>query len=100
VRSRQPAGENPLLLGLHTAELTGIPDEEFPLPAAMQFSGFRSVIGTMWGMDDEDGQDIAEAVYQSVLSGRAEKPTTMRGLRGRFSTLFSKKDVICLWCGG
>jgi hypothetical protein len=75
VRPQHPAGKSALLPGPHTAELTGasIPDEVLHLSAAMQFSGFRSVIGTMWGMDDEDGQesqDIAEAVYQSVFSGK------------------------------
>jgi CHAT domain-containing protein len=72
VRSRHPAGESALLPGARTAELTdgSIPDEALHLSAAVQFSGFRSVIGTMWGVGDEDGQSFAEAVLQSMFSGR------------------------------
>ena len=29
------------------------PDEAIHLAAAMQFSGFRSVIGAMWSVDDD-----------------------------------------------
>jgi hypothetical protein len=70
VRSRHPAGESVLLPGAQTAELTdgSIPDEALHLSAAVQFSGFRSVIGTMWGMDD-GGQGLAEAIYSSMFSG-------------------------------
>ena len=72
VRCRRHAGESALLLGhhIHTAELKygSMPDEALQLSAAVQFSGFRSVIGTMWGGDDEDGQDLAEAVYRSMYS--------------------------------
>ena len=72
VRSRHPAGESALLPGPHTAQLTcgSLPDEALHLTAAVQFSGFRSVIGTMWGMVDEDGQSLAEAIYQSMFSGK------------------------------
>ena len=70
VRYRRHAGESALLLGRHTytAELTcgNMPDEALQLSAAVLFSGFSSVIGTMWGADDEDGQDLAEAVYRSM----------------------------------
>ena len=91
VRSRQPAGESALLLGPHTAEPTGFSDEELPLPGAMQFSGFRSVIGTMWGMGDEDGQDIAEAVYQSVFSGKGGETYYERSARALQHVLQQKR---------
>lgn len=54
------------------AELTdgSIPDEAWHLSAAVQYSGFRSVIGTMWGTDDEDGKSLAEVVYQSMFSDK------------------------------
>ena len=70
VRSRYPGGECVLLPGPCTAELTdgSIPDEALYLSAAVQFSGFRSVIGTMWGMDDEAWQGLAEAVCNSMFS--------------------------------
>jgi CHAT domain-containing protein len=71
VRSRHPGGESVVLPGPCTAELTdgSIPDEALYLSAAVQFSGFRSVIGTMWGMDDEPDawQGLAEAVFKSTF---------------------------------
>ena len=73
VRSQHPAGEFALLPGSHTAELTeeSIPDEALHLSAAVQYSGYRSVIGTLWGIDDsvDDGQDLAKAVLLSMFSG-------------------------------
>jgi hypothetical protein len=72
VRSRHHAGESALLSGPHMAGLTGgsIPDEALQLPAAVQFSGFRSVIGTMWGIDGEDGRDPMENDYWSMFLGK------------------------------
>ncbi|KAI0298365.1 hypothetical protein B0F90DRAFT_1669097 [Multifurca ochricompacta] len=52
VRSRLPAGEFAFLAACHTAELTdeSIADEGLHLTAAVQYCGFRSVVGTMWEM--------------------------------------------------
>jgi CHAT domain len=71
VRTQHPAGEFALLPGSHTAELTegSIPDEALHLSAAVQYSGFRSVIGTLWEMDDDGGRDVEKAVFQSLFSG-------------------------------
>jgi CHAT domain-containing protein len=72
VRSRLPSGEFAFLPGSHTAELTdgSMPDEVLHISTAVQYSGFRSVIGTMWGLDDEDGRDLAENFYRSMFSGK------------------------------
>ena len=43
-------------------------DEGLHLAAAMQYSGFRSVVGTMWAMADEDGRDLAENFYKMLFS--------------------------------
>lgn len=37
----------------------------------MLFCGFRSVIGTMWAMNDNDGPLVAEATYSSLLKQEA-----------------------------
>ncbi|KAG1875793.1 TPR-like protein [Suillus subluteus] len=39
------------------------PDESIHLAAAMQFCGFRSVIGSMWSVDDEVARQVASAFY-------------------------------------
>ena len=70
VRSRLPAGEFAFLPGSHTAELTdeSIPDEALHFSTAVQYSGFRSVIGTMWKVDCEDGHNLAKHIYRSMFS--------------------------------
>jgi hypothetical protein len=74
VRSQLPAGECAFLATCHTAELSdgSIPDEVLHLSAAVQYSGFRSVIGTMWEMADEDGQYLAKYFYESMFSDERE----------------------------
>ena len=70
VRSRLPTAEFAFLAACHTAEVTeeSIVDESLHLTAAMQYCGFRSVVGTMWAMADEDGQFLVEDFYKSMLS--------------------------------
>ncbi|KAG2071189.1 hypothetical protein BDR04DRAFT_1231205 [Suillus decipiens] len=50
------------------------PDESIHLAAAMQFSGFRSVIGSMWSVDDEIAQQVVSAFYDKLVddSGRLD----------------------------
>ncbi|KAG2099612.1 CHAT domain-containing protein [Suillus discolor] len=50
------------------------PDESIHLAAAMQFSGFRSVIGSMWSVDDEVAQGVVSGFYENLIddSGRLD----------------------------
>lgn len=51
------------------------PDEVIHLAAAMQFSGFRSVIGSMWSVDDDAAGQIVPAFYDHFVdaeSGRLD----------------------------
>ena len=70
VRSRLPTAEFAFLSACHTAEVTegSIMDEGLHLAAAVQYSGFRSVVGTMWAMADVDGRDLAENFYKALFS--------------------------------
>ncbi|KAG8905150.1 hypothetical protein FRB99_000616 [Tulasnella sp. 403] len=43
-------------------------DEFLHLAAAIQFAGFRSVVGTMWAMADEAGPIVAGEFYRKMLS--------------------------------
>ncbi|KAI9433869.1 hypothetical protein H4582DRAFT_2081560 [Lactarius indigo] len=45
-----------------------IVDEVLHLAAAVQYCGFKSVVGTMWAMVDEDGRDLAEHFYKALFS--------------------------------
>jgi CHAT domain-containing protein/tetratricopeptide (TPR) repeat protein len=72
VRSRLPDAEFAFLSCCRTAEITeeSIADEALHLTAAMQYCGFRSVVGTMWEMADTDGRDLAKSFYNSLFSSR------------------------------
>ncbi|KAG1840956.1 CHAT domain-containing protein [Suillus tomentosus] len=50
------------------------PDESIHLAAAMQFSGFRSVIGSMWSVKDEVAQEVVSGFYENLIddSGRLD----------------------------
>jgi len=86
VRSRLPTAEFAFLSACHTAELTegSIADEGLHLAAAIQYCGFRSVVGTMWAMADQDGGDLAKKFYNSMFSGEFR---ITRDLRRRFGML-------------
>jgi CHAT domain-containing protein len=70
VRSQLPTAEFAFLSACHTAELTedSIADEGLHIAAAMQFCGFRSVVGTMWAMADTDGADLSKHFYKSIFA--------------------------------
>jgi CHAT domain-containing protein len=81
VRSQLPDAMFAFLSACHTAELTdeSIADEVLHLAAAMQFCGFRSVVGTMWAMADIDGRDLARYFYESLFSsGRPDRDVGRR----------------------
>jgi CHAT domain-containing protein len=74
VRSQLLDAEFAFLSACHTAELTdeSIADEVLHLAAAVQFCGFRSVVGTMWAVADIDGRDLARSFYESVFSDETQ----------------------------
>jgi CHAT domain-containing protein len=43
------------------------PDEVIHLAAGLQFSGFKSVIGTLWGVDDAVAKHVVEAFYANMF---------------------------------
>ncbi|KAF8121640.1 CHAT domain-containing protein [Boletus edulis] len=44
------------------------PDEVIHLASAMQFAGFRSVIGTMWAVDDAATDKITSTFYKHMVN--------------------------------
>ena len=75
VRSQLPAAEFAFLAACHTAELTedSVADEGLHLTAAMQYCGFRSVVGTMWAMADTDGADLSKHFYKAIFADRDDQ---------------------------
>ena len=72
VRSQLPYAEFAFLSCCHAAEITedSVADEALHLTAAMQYCGFRSVVGTMWEMADVDGRDLAKTFYKTLFSDK------------------------------
>ena len=77
LQSRLPNAEFAFLSACHSAagDYVHTPDEVLHLAAAMQFCGFRSVVGTLWGMADDDGPVLSRAFYKYML--RHGDPTKM-----------------------
>ncbi|KAG1850081.1 CHAT domain-containing protein [Suillus tomentosus] len=64
-----PHAEFAFLSACHTAvgdEET--PDEVIHLAAGLQFSGFKSVIGTLWQVDDSVAKHVVKAFYENMFS--------------------------------
>ena len=99
IRSQLPSAEFAFLSACHTAELTekSATGEGLHLTAAVQFAGFRSVVGTMWAMADIDGHDLAKHFYASVFSERWQDvpyhERTAEALRDAVRVLRRKKRV-------
>jgi len=99
VRSRLPAAEFAFLSACHTAEHTtdSIADEGLHLAGAVQYCGFRSVVGTMWEMADDDGPDLAGNLYESVFSNRWGRmpyhERTAEALRDAVKVLRRKRNM-------
>ena len=74
LRSQLPEAEFAFLSAGQTAALTedSIADEGIHLTAAMQYCGFRGVVGTMWELLDIDGEVIAKKFYRRVFSDRQQ----------------------------
>ena len=100
VRSQLPTAELAFLSACHTAEITeeSIADEGLHLAAAVQYCGFRSVVGTMWAMADIDGPDLAGYFYRSVFSDRRggipHYERTAEALRDAVRRLRRKKNMM------
>ncbi|EJD03293.1 uncharacterized protein FOMMEDRAFT_86227 [Fomitiporia mediterranea MF3/22] len=98
VQTNLPNAEFAFLSACHTAEQPhdGAHDEVLHLAAAMQFSGFRSVIGSMWELLDEDGPAFAKTVYEYMNEcepGEAKYKRAAAGLRKAALELKAKDGI-------
>ncbi|KAH9006571.1 CHAT domain-containing protein [Lactarius hatsudake] len=94
------AAEFAFLSACHTAEHTDLEhhDEALHLTAAMQYCGFRSVVGTLWAMADTDGRDLSAHFYGHMFSPEGEVGLPLcersaRALRNAVQNLRKKKGV-------
>ncbi|KAG2123455.1 CHAT domain-containing protein [Suillus clintonianus] len=65
-----PHAEFAFLSACHTAAGDNkMPDEVIHLAAGIQFSGFKSVVGTLWEVDDAVVKHVVEAFYKTLFEG-------------------------------
>ena len=69
------------------------PDEAIHLAAAMQFAGFRSVIGTMWAVDDAHTNEITSRFYYYMMDecGRLDHTRAALALHRTMNSLRSSE---------
>ncbi|KAG8792766.1 hypothetical protein FRC12_004920 [Ceratobasidium sp. 428] len=70
-REHLPAAQLAFLSACETA--TGdetIPDEAVHLAASMLMSGYRTVVATMWSIEDADAPEVADHFYSRLLRNR------------------------------
>jgi CHAT domain-containing protein len=99
LRAQLPTAEFAFLSACHTAEITeeSLADEGLHLTGAVQYCGFRSVVGTMWAMADIDGPDLAGSFYKSVFSdkwqGMPYHERTAEALRDSVRKLRKRREM-------
>jgi CHAT domain-containing protein len=101
VRLQLSTAECAFLSVCHAAEWTDAytPDEALHLTAAMQYCGFRSVVGTLWAMADMDGRDLAGQFYGIMFGEDAEErgmgigERSARALRDAVQMLRRKRGI-------
>ncbi|KAF8257963.1 CHAT domain-containing protein [Lactarius quietus] len=71
VRSQLPTAGFAFLSARHiepTEDYVANSEEGLHLVAAMQYCGFRSVVGTLWAIADMDGADLSKDFYKMIFS--------------------------------
>ncbi|KAH7912507.1 CHAT domain-containing protein [Hygrophoropsis aurantiaca] len=80
------------LSACHTAKGdTETPDEVVHLAAGMQFAGFKSVVGTLWAVDDSIAPHIVGAFYRNFFSGSMDCTTAAVALYKAVKTVDKTK---------
>ncbi|KAG1721605.1 CHAT domain-containing protein [Suillus lakei] len=70
------------------------PDEVIHLAAGLQFVGIKSVIGTLWKVNDSTVQRLVEAFYKNLCGdGKMNSKRAARALHRAVQSLASDKDI-------
>jgi CHAT domain-containing protein len=101
IKARLSDGELAFLSSCHSAAIDAdsTPDEALHLAAALQFCGFRSVVGTLWSMTDKDGPDVAEDFYRYIFrnSGGVDFRDSAAALNHATQVMRSKRVPMDRW---
>ncbi|EIM91947.1 uncharacterized protein STEHIDRAFT_46182, partial [Stereum hirsutum FP-91666 SS1] len=94
IQLHHPNANFAFLSACHAAEypVGSIHDEAIHLAAAVQFCGFRSVVGPMWEMADVDGPDLVKDFYSYVFESDVDSSQWNKvGLHARALASATKK---------
>ncbi|KAG1831276.1 CHAT domain-containing protein [Suillus variegatus] len=70
------------------------PDEVIHLAAGLQFAGVKSVVGTLWKVNDSTVQRVVEAFYKNLCGdGKMNSKRAARALHRAVQSLASDKDI-------
>ncbi|KAG1741317.1 CHAT domain-containing protein [Suillus lakei] len=70
------------------------PDEVIHLAAGLQFVGIKSVVGTLWQVNDSTVQHLVEAFYKNLCGdGKMNSKRAARALHRAVQSLASDKDI-------
>ncbi|QRV96094.1 CHAT domain protein [Ceratobasidium sp. AG-Ba] len=69
-----------------------VPDEAVHLAAGMLMAGYRTVIATMWSINDDDAPLVADQVYAYMMKGG--KPDSTRAAKALHLAVQSLRDKI------
>ncbi|PPR00912.1 hypothetical protein CVT26_015522 [Gymnopilus dilepis] len=86
MEEKVPSGALAFLSACETAARDErMPDEDLSIGASLLFAGYRSVVATMWRMEDSDGPVIADAFYEELCRGpdgtSLSRPDTRRSAK-------------------
>ncbi|KAG1828839.1 CHAT domain-containing protein [Suillus variegatus] len=70
------------------------PDEAIHLAAGLQFAGVKSVVGTLWKVDDSTVQRLVKAFYENLCGdGTMNSKRAARALHRAVQSLASDKEI-------
>jgi CHAT domain-containing protein len=104
IKARLTNAEHAFLSSCHgaAADIEGNPDEMINLASALQFCGYRGVVGTLWEMEDKDGPSIAEDFYGFMFchgkDGKVDVKDSARALNTAIQEMEKRSEgLIAQW---
>ncbi|KAH7908973.1 CHAT domain-containing protein [Hygrophoropsis aurantiaca] len=93
IRAKIQPADFAFLSACHTAVCDKItPDEVIHLAAGMQFVGFKSVIGTMWAVEDEIAHHMVSEFYRQMFAKGTDSVKAAEAL-GMAAKIVDKKRI-------
>jgi CHAT domain-containing protein len=102
IKAKLPNAQHAFLSSCHGAgtDIQVNPDEMISLAVALQFCGYRGVVGTLWEMKDADGPSIAEDFYGYMfrhgVDGKVDVKDSAKALNTAIQEM-KKKGFIGQW---